>query len=145
MIENVNYMSQFGPSLCLGLGAFGSCIGSYIAGAAAAAAMSRVEEGHAKMVALAAAPSIQCMYGCILALVMNQHIRAGDLSYISAIYIGIIAGFCFITSAVLQGKVAAAGIQATMTRPAVYGLTWVAVSVLEMFALFAFVFSFLIL
>jgi V/A-type H+-transporting ATPase subunit K len=145
MLENINYMSQFGPSLCLGLGAVGSCFGCYIAGASAAAAMSRVEEGHAKMAALAAAPSIQCMYGCILALVMNQHIRSGDLSYISSIYIGIIAGTAFITSALLQGKVAAAGIQATMARPAVYGLTWVAVSVLEMFALFAFVFSFLII
>ena len=138
-------LGQIGPIIALAFGSCGSAIGCYIAGLASHAAMARVEEGHGKFIGMASMPSSQSIYGFILMLLMNNKIKAGTLSPIAAIFVGIGAGLCFMSSAVYQGKVAAAGIQATLKQPAVYGKCFAAIGILESFALFAFVFALLII
>lgn len=144
-METLDHLRQLGPALSLGIGACGSAIGCYIAGLASAAAMARVEEGHGKFIAMASVPSSQCIYGFILTILMNNKILAGELSPIAAIFVGLFAGLSFMASSVFQGKVIAAGIQATLKQPSVYGKCFVSVGILESFALFAFVFSLLII
>lgn len=144
-MENLDYLAQLGPMLSLSLGLIGSCIGCYTAGLASHAAMARVEEGHGKFIGMAAAPSSQSIYGFILMLLLYGRIKAGELSSIAAIYVGLLAGLVFLASAVYQGRVAAAGIQASLKQPSVYGKCFAAVGILESFALFAFVFSLLII
>jgi len=134
-----------GPALSLGLSAMGCCVGCCIAGMASHAAMGRTEEGHGKFIGIAAAPSSQIIYGFILMLLMSQKIHAGTLPPISGLVIGAACGGAFFFSSVFQGKACASGIEATLKQPSVYGKCFVAVGIIESFALFAFVFALLIM
>jgi V/A-type H+-transporting ATPase subunit K len=137
--------SMAGPAIVLGISSMGSCVGCYIAGAASHAIMSRVEEGHGKFIGLSAAPSSQSIYGFILMILMRNAIRAGTLSPFNGVVMGIFIGMAFLFSSVFQGKVCATGIQATAKQPAIFGKCFAAVGIIESFALFAFVFSILIM
>ncbi len=145
MDQITNALAQFGPIIVLSAGCCGSAIGCYIAAMASHAAMARAEEGHGKFIAMASVPSSQSIYGFILMLLMYNKIKAGDLSPISAIAVGTGVGLALIASAVFQGKVAAAGIQASLKQPSVYGKCFAAIGILESFALFAFVFALLVI
>ncbi|MCB1213720.1 MAG: ATP synthase subunit C [Chlamydiia bacterium] len=134
-----------GPALVLGIACMGSCVGCGIAGLASHAAMSRVEEGHGKFIAMAAAPSSQIIYGFIMMLFLARAVTGGTLSPISAIAFGVGSGGAFMFSAIFQGMVCAAGIQATARQPAVFGKCFAAIGIIESFALFAFVFPLLII
>lgn len=136
---------MIGPALVLGISSIGSCIGCYIAGAASHAAMSRVEEGHGKFIGLSAAPASQSIYGFLLMLLMKNAIKAGTLTAISGVGIGLFIGLAFLASAVFQGRVCATGIQATAKQPALFGKCFAAVGIIESFALFSFVFSLLLI
>ncbi len=138
-------IDMVGPALVLGISSMGSCVGCYIAGAASHAAMSRVDEGHGKFIGMSAAPASQSIYGFILMILMRNAIRAGTLSPVSGIVMGIIIGLAFLFSSVFQGKVCATGIQATAKQPAIFGKCFAAVGIIESFALFAFVFSILLM
>lgn len=134
-----------GPALALGLSAVGSSIGCGIAGMAAHAVMSRVEEGHGKYIAISAAPSSQSIYGFILMLLMSRAVQAGTVSPLSAVFIGGAAGTAILISAVYQGMVCASAIQATAKQPSIFGKCFASIGIIESFALFAFVFSLLLL
>ena len=140
----MNY-DMIGPAIALGLACIGSCIGLYIAGAAAHAAMARVEEGHGKFIGMSAAPSSQIIYGFLLMLLMKNAIQAGTLSPVSAIAIGTFSGFAFFASSVFQGMACATGIQASAKKPAIFGKCFAAIGLIESAALFAFVFALLII
>lgn len=134
-----------GPALAMGLAMMGCCIGCWIAGEASHAAMTRTEEGHGKYIGMACAPSSQSLYGFVLMYLMTGAIKAGTLAPISGIGIGIAAGMAFMFSAIFQGRVCATGIQASVKSPAVFGKCFVAIGVIESFALFAFVVSILVM
>lgn len=145
-MENLTqHLAQLGPIIALSMGCCGSAVGCYIGGVASLAAMARVDEGHGKFIGMASVPSSQSIYGFILMLLMYKKIEAGTLSPISAIFVGTGVGIALVFSAVFQGKVIAAGIQATMKQPAVYGKCFAAIGILESFALFAFVFALIII
>ncbi|NGX57808.1 MAG: V-type sodium ATPase subunit K [Chlamydiae bacterium] len=134
-----------GPAIALGLSAIGSSIGCGIAGAASHAVMSRVEEGHGKYIAMAAAPSSQVIYGFILMLLMSRAIEAGTLTPMTALGIGLGSGSAIMIAAIFQGRVCATGIQATAKQPAIFGKCFAAIGIIESFALFAFVFALLLM
>lgn len=136
---------MFGPALALGLSCLGSAIGCGIAGMASHGVMSRVEEGHGKFIGMSAAPSSQSIYGFILMLLMSNAIKAGTLSAMSGVGIGLASGLAIMTSAILQGKCCASGIQASAKQPDIFGKCFAAVGIVESFALFAFVFALLIM
>jgi V/A-type H+-transporting ATPase subunit K len=138
-------LDLFGPALALGLSAIGSAIGCGIAGMASHAVMSRVEEGHGKFIALSAAPSSQVIYGFVLMLLMSRAMEAGTLSATSAFGIGLSAGLAIMMSGIFQGRVCATGIQASAKQPAIFGKCFASVGIIESFALFAFVFSLLLM
>jgi V/A-type H+-transporting ATPase subunit K len=136
--------NMVGPAIALGMGCIGSSIGCYIAGQASHAAMTRTDEGHGKFIGLSAAPASQSIYGFVLMLLMAGAIRAGTLSPISGIAIGIFSGLALLFSSIYQGKVCATGIQATLKNPSLYGKCFAAVGIIESFSLFAFVFALLL-
>ena len=84
-----------GPAIALGLSCIGCAVGCWIAGSASHAAMSKTEEGHGKFIGMAAAPSSQVIYGFLLMLQMSNAIKAGTLSPVGAIFIGIFSGLAF--------------------------------------------------
>jgi V/A-type H+/Na+-transporting ATPase subunit K len=137
--------SMVGPGLVLGLGCIGSSIGCGIGGMAAHAVMSRVEENHGTFIGMSAMAASQSIYGFIVMLLMRDSIRAGTLSPMSGIGIGIAVGFALLFSSVYQGMCAASGIQASAKQPAIIGKCFVALGIIESFSLFAFVFSLLLI
>lgn len=134
-----------GPAIALGLSCIGCAVGCWISGSASHAAMSKTEDGHGKFIGMAAAPSSQVIYGFLLMLQMSNAIKAGTLSPVGAIFIGIFSGLAFAVSSIYQGKVCATGIQASLKQPSVYGKCFAAIGIIESFALFAFVFVLLII
>lgn len=136
---------MIGPALVLGLALVGSSIGCAIAGMASHAVMGRIEEGHGKFIGMAAAPSSQSIYGFVLMLLLRNAIIDNNFSPISAIGIAAAAGAGMMFSAIFQGKLCASGIQASAKQPAVYGKCWAAIGIVESFALFALVFSLMLL
>lgn len=137
--------NMVGPAISLGLSCMGCCVGSWIAGSAAHAAMARTEGGWGKFIGMSVAPSSQVVYGFLLMLQMSKAIQAGTLSPLSGIAMGLFCGGAFVFSSIFQGKVIATGIQATLKQPGVYGMCWAAIGIIESFALFAFVFALLIM
>jgi len=133
--------SLVGPILVLALSAIGCSIGCGIAGAVSHAVISRTEEGRGKYIAMAASPSSQIIYGFVLMLKMAQALQAGSMDSLAALGFGLFAGISIMMSAIYQGVVCASGIQASVRSPAVYGLCWASVGIVESFALFTMVFT----
>lgn len=141
---DINF-NMAGPVLAMALASIGSSIGCGIAGMASHAVMSRVEEGHGKFIGMAAAPSSQAIYGFILMLLMSKAILSGTLTPMSGLVMGLASGAAIGFSAVLQGMACASGIQASAKQPAVFGKCFAAIGIIESFALFALVFSLLLM
>jgi V/A-type H+-transporting ATPase subunit K len=126
-----------GCAACLGLASIGSSIGCYIAGATSHGAMAKVEEGHGKFIGMSAAPSSQTIYGIVLMFVMLGAVNKGQGLALFAV--GVFCGAAIMVSAILQGRVAATGIQASTKKPEIFGKCFAAVGIVESFALFAMV------
>jgi V/A-type H+-transporting ATPase subunit K len=60
---------------------------------------------------------------------------------LSSIAIGAAAGIAIMLAAIYQGMCCATAIQATAKQPSIFGKTFVAIGIIESFALFAFVFA----
>ncbi len=138
-------INMIGPGIVLSMGCIGSAVGCGIAGMASHGIMARVEEGYAKYIIFSAVPSTQAILGFVLTLLMKTNILSGVLSPVSGIFIGLFVGLALLFSAMYQGKCAATAIQATAKNPSLFGKSFVAIAILESFALFAFVFSLLII
>lgn len=136
---------MIGPAMVMALGCIGSSIGCGIAGMASHGVMTRVDEGHGKFIAISAIPSSQSIYGFILMIMMKGALKAGTLSPMGGLGIGLFVGFALFFSSVYQGKCAVTAIQAAAKQPAVLGKTFAALGIVESFALFAFVFALLLI
>ena|SRR3990167_26814 len=136
---------MIGPALVLSLGMIGASIGCSIAGMTSHGIMSRIEEGHGKYIGLSAVPASQSIYAFILMLLLRNSVQAGGVSPLSAVFIGGGAGLAILFAAVYQGLCCATAIQATAKQPSVFGKTFIAIGIVESFALFAFVFSLLLI
>lgn len=137
--------TMVGPALVLGLGCMGSSIGCGIGGMALHAVMSRVEENHGPFIGMSAMAASQSIYGFVLMLLMRDSIRAGTLSPMSAIGIGVSVGLALMFSSIYQGMCAASGIQASAKQPAIIGKCFATLGIVESFALFSFVFALLLI
>lgn len=137
--------SMLGPALVLGLSSIGSSIGCGIACMVSHGVMSRVDENHGKFIGMASTPASQSIYGFVLMLLMSNRIKIGALSALSGTAIGICVGFALMASSIFQGKCAASGIQASAKQPSILGKCFAALGIIESFAIFAFVFSLLII
>ena len=136
---------MIGPSIVMGLGCLGSSIGCGIAGMASHGIMTRVDEGHGKFIALSAIPSSQSIYGFILMIMMKSAIKAGTLTGLGGIGIGLFVGIAIMASSIYQGRCCVTAIQASAKQPAILGKTFAAIGIVESFALFAFVFALLLI
>jgi V/A-type H+-transporting ATPase subunit K len=136
---------MIGPALALGLSAIGASIGCGMAGVASHGVMSRIDEGHGKFLGLSAVPASQMIYGFVLMLLLAQSVKSGGVSQLSAIGIGAASGSAIMVAAIYQGLACVSAILAVAKKPGVFGKTFVAIGIVESFALFAFVFALLLL
>ncbi len=135
-------LGSFGPILALGLAAAGSAIGCGLAGMTSHGVMSKVDEGHAKFVALSAMPASQSIYGFALMVILNgqlqQLVESGGNTF-PVFAIGLACGIAFMFSAIYQGKACSSAILAVAKKPSVFGMSFAAPGIVESFALFALV------
>lgn len=124
------------------LGAIGSVIGCSRAGLAACGAMLDVDSGYGRLVGVSALPSSQTIYGIVVMFTLNRPVNGGTAPGLLAI--GLLSGLALLASAMYQGSLCAAAINASKTKPEVFGLAIAPSAIVEGFAVFAFIFAMLI-
>ncbi|MCA9088004.1 MAG: ATP synthase subunit C [Planctomycetaceae bacterium] len=137
--------------LCLGwagiflptaLGAIGSIIGCARAGQAACGALLDVETGYGRLVGASALPSSQTIYGIVVTMQLNRVVTPEAAPGLFAI--GLLVSLALLFSAILQGGCCASAINATKTKPEVFGLAIAPAAIVEGFAVFAFIFGMIV-
>jgi V/A-type H+-transporting ATPase subunit K len=123
----------------LALGAVGSMVGVARGGMAACGALLEVESGYGRFVGVSAMPSSQTIYGIVVMLTLNVGVTRENAPGIFAI--GILAGIALMISGFAQGSACAAAINASKSKPEVFGISIAPAAVVEGFAVFAFVFA----
>ena len=138
-------IGMFGAACVLGLAATGSAIGIGIAGQAAVGAWKRcyVNKKPAPfiLVAFAGAPLTQTIYGFLLMQSMINSTKDGMF----LLALGLFSGLAMAASAVYQGKAGAAGSDALGETGKGFVQYLMVVGLAESVALFAMVFSFIVL
>lgn len=122
----------------LAFGAIGSMIGCLRGGMAACGAMLEVESGFGRFVGVAAMPSSQTIYGIVVTMALPA-ITASKSPGIFAL--GVLSGIALMFSALAQGAACAAAINASKSKPEVFGVSLAPAALIEGFAVFAFVFA----
>jgi V/A-type H+-transporting ATPase subunit K len=123
----------------MALGAIGSMVGCTRGGMAACGAMLEVESGYGRYVGISAMPSSQTIYGIVVMLLLNRELTTASAPGIFGI--GLLAGLALMMSAFAQGSCCAASINASKSKPEVFGISIAPAAVVEGFAVFAFVFA----
>ena len=123
----------------LALGSIGSMVGCARAGMAACGAMLDVESGFGRFVGIAAMPSSQTIYGIVVMVMLRREVTVTNAPGTFAI--GLLAGLALMLSAFAQGSACAAAINASKSRPEVFGISLAPAALVEGFAVFAFVFA----
>ena len=138
-------IGMFGAACVLGLAATGSAIGIGIAGQAAVGAWKRCYVNNKPapfiLVAFAGAPLTQTIYGFFLMQSMINSTKDGMF----LLALGLFSGLAMAASAVYQGKAGAAGSDALGETGKGFVQYLTVVGLAESVALFAMVFSFIVL
>ncbi len=121
------------------LGAMGSMIGCSRGGMAAAGALLEVEGGYGRFIGVSAMPSSQTIYGIVVTLTLNVPLTLANSPGIFALGVG--SGLALLVSGFTQGSACAAAINASKSKPEVFGISLAPAAVIEGFAVFAFVFA----
>ena len=124
------------------LGAIGSIVGCARAGQAACGAMIDVETGHGRLVGLSALPSSQIIYGIVVMFTLNRTVTTEAAPGLFAV--GILCGAALAFSAIFQGACCASAINASKSKPEIFGLSAAPAAIVEGFAVFAFIFALVI-
>ncbi len=136
LILTTGWLGIFSP---LALGAIGSMIGVGRGGLAAAGAMLEVESGYGRFVGVAAMPSSQTIYGIVVMLTLQRTVTVGNSP--GLFVLGSLSGVALLISAMAQGSACAASINASKSKPEVFGISIAPAAVIEGFAVFVFVFA----
>ena len=143
--ELLKALAMIGGYGAVTLAAIGSATGTGIAGQAAIAAWKRcyVQSKPAPflLVALAGTPLSQTIYGMILMML----IKGGSGNGIFYLALGLFAGLGLMTSAIFQGKAAAAGCDAFGETNNGFTNYLTICGIIETVALFALVFGIMVL
>ena len=135
----------FGAACVLGLAATGSAIGIGIAGQATIGAWKRCyvnnKPAPATLIAFAGAPLTQTIYGLLLMQSMISSSKDGMF----LLGLGLFSGIAIGASAIFQGKAGAAGSDALGETGKGFVQYLTVVGLAESVALFAMVFSFIVL
>jgi V/A-type H+-transporting ATPase subunit K len=136
MLQVLGWIGLFSP---LALGAVGSMIGCLRAGMAASGAMLEVESGYGRFVGVAAMPSSQTIYGIVVTMALPAELTTANSPGIFAL--GALSGIALMLSAMAQGGACAAAINASKSKPEVFGISLAPAALIEGFAVFVFVFA----
>ena len=138
VIELLGYL---GLAIMLGLSFIGSAFGTTIACNAAEGALKKNADGATNYMVLSAMPASQGLYGFVAFFVwIGKDFAADGLSLFA---IGVAAGFTFLFSALRQGQVCANGIIGISQGHDVFTKTLIYAALPELYAILAFVATFM--
>ncbi len=135
-ILTLGWVGVYAP---LALGAIGSMVGVARGGMAACGALLEVESGYGRFIGVSAMPSSQTIYGIVVTLTLNVALTTENAPGIASI--GLLAGIALMLSGFAQGSACAAAINASKSKPEIFGISIAPAAVVEGFAVFAFVFA----
>jgi V/A-type H+-transporting ATPase subunit K len=136
LIMTLGWIGIYAP---LALGSIGSMVGCARAGMAACGAMLDVERGFGRFVGIAAMPSSQTIYGIVVMVMLRREVSVANGPALFGI--GFLVGLALMLSAFAQGSACAAAINASKSKPEVFGISLAPAALVEGFAVFAFVFA----
>jgi len=140
VLLTLGWAGLFSP---MALAAIGSIFGCARAGQTACGAMLEIESGYGRLVGISALPSSQTIYGIVVTYVQSQ-IGVGLESAPGLLAIGLLCGVALMISAIMQGACCASAINASKSKPEVFGLSVAPAAIVEGFAVFVFVFALLV-
>lgn len=140
VLLTLGWAGLFAP---MALAAIGSIFGCAHGGQTACGAMLETESGHGKLVGVSAMPSSQTIYGIVVTYVLSQK-GVGVESAPGLLGIGLLCGVALMLSAIMQGACCASSINASKSKPEVFGLSVAPAAIVEGFAVFVFVFALLV-
>ncbi len=135
-IVSMGWIGIYAP---LALGAIGSSFGCARAGMAACGALLEVEGGYGKFVGVAAMPSSQTIFGIVVTMTLRREMTLDNAAGIFAL--GILSGVALLVSSIQQGSTCAAAINASKSKPEVFGISLAPAALVEGFSVFAMVFA----
>lgn len=146
------FFALLGAAMAVGIAGIGSAKGVGIASEAAAGVVTDDPGKFGKLLVLQLLPGTQGLYGLIIGVMvlLNTGILGGDppksaavgLAYLAAC-LPIALGGLF--SGISQGRVCAAGVNIIAKKPEENSKAIVSASLVELYALLAFIFSFLMI
>ena len=137
----IELLGYLGLAIMLGLSFIGSALGTTIAGNAAEGALKKNPDGATNYMVLSAMPASQGLYGFVAFFVwVGKDFAADGLSLFA---IGLAAGVTFLISAIRQGQVCANGIVGISQGHDVFTKTLIYGALPELYAILAFVTSFM--
>ena len=104
--------------------------------------MLETESGYGKFIGISAMPSSQIIFGIVVMFTLNREMTVAAAPGVFGIGVG--AGLALMMSAIWQGRLVASSINASKTKPEIFGLSLAPAAIVEGFAVFAFVFALVI-
>lgn len=135
----LGWIGIYGP---VALAAVGSAIGCTRAGKAACGALLEVSGGYGRYIGVSVLPSTMVIYGIVVMFTLNRPVDAQSSGGLFSV--GVLAGLALLVTAVLQGECCAAAINASKSKPDIFGLSVTPAAIVEGFAVFAFVFALIV-
>jgi V/A-type H+-transporting ATPase subunit K len=129
----------YGP---VALAALGSAVGCTRAGKAACGAMLEVDGGYGRYIGIAVLPSTMVIFGIVVMFTLSRPVVAATSPGLFAV--GMLSGVALLIIGSLQGELCAAAINASKSKPTVFGLSITPAAIVEGFAVFAFVFALIV-
>ena len=148
--ENIftgQFFAYLGAAVAFLVAGLGSSKGVGLAGQTGAGVLSEDPSKFGSVMLLEALPSTQAIYGFVIAFLIIGNINdAMTLQQGLSLFVaGLPMGIVGLVSAILQGKVAAAGIQMISKRPEALGSAITLALMVEMFAILSLIVSILMI
>jgi len=138
-------LAGIGLAFMVGLAGAGSSIGLVIGGTAAIGSMKKKPEGFGSYLVLSGLPATQGLYGFVSYIIWSSSLNANVSVFEGSLFLaaGFAVGLVCLISAIQQGKVCAAGINAIGSGHNVFGNTMILAAFPEFYAILSLVASIL--
>ncbi len=138
-------LAGIGLAFMVGLAGAGSSIGLVIGGTAAIGSMKKKPEGFGSYLVLSGLPATQGLYGFVSYIIWSGALNPNISVFQGSLFLaaGFAVGLVCLISAIQQGKVCAAGINAIGSGHNVFGNTMILAAFPEFYAILALVASIL--
>lgn len=139
LVSLLGWLGIYGP---VALASIGSAVGCTRAGKAACGALLEVDGGYGRYIGLSVLPSSIVIYGIVIMFALNRPV--GPATAAGLFGVGSLVGIALLVIGIVQGECCAAAINASKSKPAVFGISIAPAAIVEGFAVFAFVFALIV-